>query len=116
MLQRASPVRPTRARGRIVTGVPLILPTPSRPYVHGRQVLHRGDGARGAQRRAALRGGVRGAADVPVYWIMDSERRCVEVWSPVAAFPVVEWEVVSWQPAGAAEALSVSLDELLRPI
>jgi hypothetical protein len=47
---------------------------------------------------------------------MDSERRCVEVWSPVAAFPVVEWEVVSWQPAGAAEALSVSLDELLRPI
>jgi Uma2 family endonuclease len=53
---------------------------------------------------------------VPAYWIVDPERRCVEVWSPVAAFPVVEWAVVSWRPAGASEVFTLRLEELFRPI
>jgi Uma2 family endonuclease len=53
---------------------------------------------------------------VPTYWIVDPERRCVELWTPDATFPAVEWEVVTWQPAGAAEPLRVSLGELFKPI
>jgi len=53
---------------------------------------------------------------VAAYWIVDPERRCVEVWTPAAAFPAVEWEAVSWQPAGAGEALTVRLEELFREV
>jgi Uma2 family endonuclease len=53
---------------------------------------------------------------IPTYWIMDPERRCVEVWTPEATFPVIEWAEVTWQPAGAAEPLRVSLGELFKPI
>ncbi len=53
---------------------------------------------------------------VDTYWIVDPERRCVGVWTPEAAFPVVEWEAVSWRPAGADEALTVRLEELFRPL
>lgn len=53
---------------------------------------------------------------VPTYWIVDPERRCVEVWTPGATFPVIEWEAVTWRPAGAAESLSLSLAELFKPI
>jgi Uma2 family endonuclease len=53
---------------------------------------------------------------VSAYWIVDPERRCVEVWTPGAAFPAVEWEAVTWEPAGAAEPLRVSLVELFRPV
>ena len=53
---------------------------------------------------------------VATYWIVDPERRCVEVWTPDATAPVVEWAAVSWQPAGADEALTLRLDELLRPL
>lgn len=53
---------------------------------------------------------------VSAYWIVDTERRCVEVWTPEATFPVIEWAEVAWQPAGAAEPLRVSLDELFKPI
>jgi Uma2 family endonuclease len=53
---------------------------------------------------------------VPTYWIVDSERRCVEVWTPEATFPAVEWEAVAWHPVGTAEPLRVSLGELFKPI
>jgi len=53
---------------------------------------------------------------VPTYWIVDPERRCVEVWTPDATFPTVEWETVSWQPVGASEPLRLSLAELFKPI
>jgi len=55
-------------------------------------------------------------AGVPTYWIVDPERRCVEVWTPEAAFPAVEWETVSWQPVGASEPLRLSLAELFKPV
>jgi hypothetical protein len=47
---------------------------------------------------------------------MDPDRRCVEVWTPGATFPVIEWAEVTWQPTGAAERLTVSLEDLFRPI
>jgi Uma2 family endonuclease len=53
---------------------------------------------------------------VPTYWIVDPERRCVEVWTPDATFPVIEWEAVTWQPAGGEEPLRLSMEELFRPI
>jgi Uma2 family endonuclease len=53
---------------------------------------------------------------VPTYWIVDPDRRCVEVWTPEATFPVIEWAEVSWQPAGATEPLVVALGELFKPI
>ena len=53
---------------------------------------------------------------VPTYWIVDPERRCVEVWMPDATFPAVEWEVAIWQPAGATEALRLVLEELFKPL
>jgi Uma2 family endonuclease len=53
---------------------------------------------------------------VRTYWIVDPERRCVEVWTPDATFPVVKWDAVTWQPLGAAEPLRVLLGELFKPI
>jgi Uma2 family endonuclease len=53
---------------------------------------------------------------VSTYWIVDPDRRCVEVWTPEATFPAVEWDAVTWQPAGADEALTVRLEELFRPL
>jgi len=53
---------------------------------------------------------------VPTYWIVDPDRRCVEVWTPEAAFPAVEWEAVTWRPAGADEALTIRLEELFRAV
>jgi Uma2 family endonuclease len=53
---------------------------------------------------------------VPTYWIVDPERRCVEGWTPEATVPTVEWEVVSWHPAGAAEPLRLPLGEIFKPI
>jgi hypothetical protein len=47
---------------------------------------------------------------------VDPERRCVEVWTPDATFPVVEWAAVRWQPSGAAEPLRLMIEELFRPI
>jgi hypothetical protein len=38
------------------------------------------------------------------------------VWTPEATFPAIERETVTWLPAGAAEALQVSLGELFKPI
>ena len=53
---------------------------------------------------------------VATYWIVDTDRRCVEVWTPEATFPAIEWKAVTWQPAGAAEGLAISLEDLFRPI
>ena len=53
---------------------------------------------------------------VATYWIVDPDRRCIEVWTPEVALPIVEWEAVSWQPLGANEALTLRLEELFRPV
>jgi len=42
---------------------------------------------------------------IPVYWIVDIERRQVEVWTPEAHFPVIEREQLVWRhPALEAAA------------
>ena len=53
---------------------------------------------------------------VPTYWIVDPDRRCVEVWTPEAEFPAVEWEAVTWRPAGADQPLTIRLEELFRAV
>ena len=56
------------------------------------------------------------AQRIPFYWIIDGEERQAELWTPDAAFPTFERERLVWQPAGAAAALDVALEELFRPI
>jgi len=53
---------------------------------------------------------------VSTYWIVDPERRCVEVWTPDATLPTIEEEAVHWHPVGAAAPLRISLGELFKPI
>jgi Uma2 family endonuclease len=55
-------------------------------------------------------------AGVPVYWIVDGEQRVVELWTPEAKLPEIEQHRIRWQPAGAAEAIEIDLEELFRPI
>jgi hypothetical protein len=53
---------------------------------------------------------------VPLYWVVDGEVRSVEVWTPEDDFPVVERERLVWRPSGVDEPLSLSLEELFRPL
>jgi Uma2 family endonuclease len=54
--------------------------------------------------------------EVPDYWIVDPDRRLVELWTPEREFPDIERGEVTWHPAGAAQAFTINLEELLRPI
>ena len=49
---------------------------------------------------------------VSTVWLMDADRRAVEVWTPESLFPVVETVRVSWHPVGAAEPFVIELAEL----
>lgn len=51
---------------------------------------------------------------VPLYWIVDTEHRQVEVWTPDAVFPVVERELLQWQPEGPGRPFVLRLQELFR--
>ena len=53
---------------------------------------------------------------IPLYWIVDSDERCVEVWTPDAAAPAFELEQLTWHPAGAARPFELTLAELFRPL
>jgi Uma2 family endonuclease len=53
---------------------------------------------------------------IPVYWIVDTDKRLVEVWTPDAELPVVERERVAWLPPGAPRPLILSVPELFRPV
>ncbi|HVH68776.1 MAG TPA: Uma2 family endonuclease [Gemmatimonadales bacterium] len=53
---------------------------------------------------------------VHTYWVVDGDQRVAEVWTPKAEFPVVERELLRWQPAGAARIFELELGELFRPI
>lgn len=55
-------------------------------------------------------------AAIPLYWIVDGDERQVEVWTPADAFPRIEQERLVWHPEGAAEAFSLPLAELFRPV
>jgi Uma2 family endonuclease len=53
---------------------------------------------------------------IPSYWIIDADERQVEIWTPGDTFPRLERERLVWQPAAAAHALVISLEDLFRPI
>lgn len=49
---------------------------------------------------------------VGTIWIIDADRRAVEVWTPRATQPVIETERLTWHPAGAPGPLLVDLATL----
>lgn len=55
-------------------------------------------------------------AGIDTYWVVDTDARAVEVWTPGATFPVTEESVLRWHPAGAAAALDIPLAELFAPL
>ncbi len=54
--------------------------------------------------------------EIPNYWIVDPDRRLVELWTPDRELPDIERGEVTWHPAGAAQAVTINLEELFRPI
>ena len=54
--------------------------------------------------------------EIPAYWIVDPDRRLVEQWTPDRELPDIERREVTWHPVGAAQALTINLEELFRPI
>jgi Uma2 family endonuclease len=55
-------------------------------------------------------------AGVPLYWLVDGDERSIEVWTPGDDFPTLEREQLVWQPAGAREHFTLTLEELFRPL
>ena len=51
---------------------------------------------------------------VGVIWLIDTDRRRVEVWTPEARFPVIESENITWHPAGVREPLVIPISEFFR--
>ena len=49
---------------------------------------------------------------IPVYWIVDIERRQVEVWTPEAHFPVIEREQLVWRHPALEAECRIDLDRL----
>lgn len=49
---------------------------------------------------------------VPEYWIVDTDQRHVEVWTPAAAFPVIERECPRWQHPQVSVECEIDLIQL----
>ena len=49
---------------------------------------------------------------IPEYWIVDTEQRHVEVWTPDAGAPIVERERLVWRHPALETACTVDLREL----
>ncbi len=54
--------------------------------------------------------------EIPDYWIVDPDQRLVELWTPDRELPDIERGEVTWHPAGAAQAFTLNLEDLFRPI
>lgn len=50
---------------------------------------------------------------VGTLWLVDPDRRLVEVWTPDALFPVIETVELRWNPVPAADPLVIDLATLL---
>ena len=50
------------------------------------------------------------------YWVIDGGQHVVEVWTPDAAFPVVERAGLVWHPVEAGRPFALELADLFRPI
>ncbi|MGH7664324.1 MAG: Uma2 family endonuclease [Gemmatimonadaceae bacterium] len=55
-------------------------------------------------------------AGVPLYWIVDGEGQCVDVWTPDAKFPQIEHERLVWHPAGVSAPFALQLAELFKSV
>jgi Uma2 family endonuclease len=49
---------------------------------------------------------------IPAYWVIDVNRRLVEVWTPDATFPVVERERLTWRHPALGRDCVVELTDL----
>ena len=54
--------------------------------------------------------------EIPDCWIVDPDRRLVELWTSERELSDIERGEVTWHPAGAAQAFTINLEELFRPI
>jgi Uma2 family endonuclease len=55
-------------------------------------------------------------AGVATYWIVDTDSRLVELWTPDADRPVIITDELVWQPDPAVAPLRIALDTLLGPV
>jgi len=53
---------------------------------------------------------------VAMYWVIDPDRHEVEVWTPDAAVPLAERDVLRWAPAGPVAPFEMALEKLFRPL
>jgi len=53
---------------------------------------------------------------IPHYWIVDPDRKLVEVWTPNDTQPTVQKDRVVWAPNAAEEPLNIDLAELFKEI
>jgi Uma2 family endonuclease len=53
---------------------------------------------------------------VGTIWLVDIDKRYVEVWTPDATFPARESDRASWQPEGARAPLVIELARLFAPL
>lgn len=53
---------------------------------------------------------------VPLYWIVDGDRRQVEVWSPERDVPEIEVDSLIWRPDQSTTPFVLPLGELFRPL
>ena len=53
---------------------------------------------------------------MPFYWIVDGAEQRAEVWTQDAEFPVIETGRLVCRPAGAAQAFTLELADLFRPV
>ena len=49
---------------------------------------------------------------VPLYWLIDVDRRRAEVWTPDATFPSIEESTLTWRPTDGGAPFSIDLASL----
>jgi Uma2 family endonuclease len=55
-------------------------------------------------------------AGVPLYWIIDGDAKCAEIWTPESRFPRIEYESLVWYPENAKRPFMLQLHDLFRPV
>jgi Uma2 family endonuclease len=53
---------------------------------------------------------------VPEYWVVDADRKIVDIWTPRAFFPRSEKHQLVWHPSAARSPLTIPLNDLFQPI
>lgn len=53
---------------------------------------------------------------IPEYWIVDPDRKLVEVWTPADTQPTIQRDRVVWTPVAVDEPLTIELADMFREI